>query len=66
MEIEETDFENKLNYQILELQDKIKTHLQIQIHQLEELLIICHLNYYKYQMELELVNLILNCLMFFL
>jgi len=54
----------KLNYLILENLDKQK--ILYVILQLEEQLIICLLNYYKYIVYLDLENLILKKVIYFL
>jgi len=54
----------KLNYLILENLDKQK--ILYVILQLEEQLIICLLNYYKYILNLDLENLILKKVIYFL
>ena len=54
----------KLNYLILENLDKQK--ILYVILQLEEQLIICLLNYYKYIVNLDLENLILKKVIYFL
>jgi len=54
----------KLNYLILENLDKQK--ILYVILQLEEQLIICLLNYYKYLVYLDLENLILKKVIYFL
>ena len=54
----------KLNYLILENLDKQK--ILYVILQLEEQLIICLLNYYKYLLILDLENLILKKVIYFL
>ena len=54
----------KLNYLILENLDKQK--ILYVILQLEEQLIICLLNYYKYILILDLENLILKKVIYFL
>ena len=54
----------KLNYLILENLDKQK--ILYVILQLEEQLIICLLNYYKYLVNLDLENLILKKVIYFL
>ena len=54
----------KLNYLILENLDKQK--ILYVILQLEEQFIICLLNYYKYILNLDLENLILKKVIYFL
>ena len=54
----------KLNYLILENLDKQK--ILYVILQLEEQLIICLLNYYNYILNLDLENLILKKVIYFL
>ena len=54
----------KLNYQILDPQDKVK--IQQQIHKLEVLIFICLLNYFKFKMDKDKVNLIQNYQIYFL
>ena len=58
------ELNQKLNYLILEHQDKVK--ILLPIHKQEELFFTCLQNYFKYEMDKDKENLIQNYLIYFL